>query len=246
MKLAKQGDIYFPGLSDYMEPAKRQGCVFPETEKYVVYLVNAINVQKSNLHNIRTLTDFTRPGIKVAIANPEGVCVGAYAVEIIKKNFTPAQKEAFKRNLINYTGSCEKTDTAVSLKQADAVIGWRVFEHWDPERIETVALDPAQISRIGYIAFAVFGLYVLLIASLGYFFEVDQVRQAWASARTLFTLQLSLAAATLAAACALSLAVPAAYALSRFEFRGRLLVDTILEFPIIVSPAALGHFADLL
>ena len=34
--------------------------------------------------------------------------------------------------------------------------------------------------------------------------------------------------------------MPAAYALSRFEFRGRLLADTILEFPIIVSPAALG------
>lgn len=155
MKLAKQGDIYFPGSSDYMEVAKRNGDVFPETEKNVVYLVNAINVQKGNPHEIRTLADLTRPGIKVAIANPEGVCVGAYAVEIIEKNFTPEQKEAFKRNLINYTGSCEKTATAISLKQADAVIGWRVFQYWDPERIETVPLDPAQIPRIGYIPIAI-------------------------------------------------------------------------------------------
>ena len=90
------------------------------------------------------------------------------------------------------------------------------------------------------VAWAVFGFYVLLIASLGYFIHVDQVHQIWTSERSLFTIQLSLAAATLAAGVALLLAIPAAYALSRFEFRGRLLADSILEFPIIVSPAALG------
>jgi molybdate transport system substrate-binding protein len=155
MKLTKQGDIYFPGSSDYMELAKRDGDVLPETEKRIVYLVPAINVQKGNPHNIRTLKDLTKPGLKVAIANPEGVCVGLYAVEIIEKELTGEQKEAFKKNLINYTGSCEKTATAISLKQADAVIGWSVFEHWDPERIQTVPLDPAKIPRVGYIPIAI-------------------------------------------------------------------------------------------
>lgn len=155
MKLAKQGDIYFPGSSDYMEIAKRNGVIFPETEKIVVYLVPAINVQKGNPHNIRSLKDLTKPGLRVAIADPEGVCVGAYAVEIIEKELTAAEKEALRKNLINYTGSCEKTATAVSLKQADAVIGWRVFEHWDPERIQTVPLEKAQIPRIGYIPIAI-------------------------------------------------------------------------------------------
>ncbi|MBN2319982.1 MAG: molybdate ABC transporter substrate-binding protein [Acidobacteria bacterium] len=155
MKLAKQGDIYFPGSSDYMEKAKREGDVFSETEKAVVYLVPTINVQKGNPQKIRTLPDLLKPGLKVAIANPEGVCVGAYAVEIIEKIFTPGQKAAFRKNLINYTGSCEKTATAISLKQADAVIGWHVFEHWDPERIENIRLSPDQIPRIGYIPIAV-------------------------------------------------------------------------------------------
>ncbi|MEF3254755.1 MAG: ABC transporter permease [Deferribacterales bacterium] len=36
------------------------------------------------------------------------------------------------------------------------------------------------------------------------------------------------------------IALPAAYALSRFDFKGKQLIDTILEFPMIVSPAALG------
>ena len=155
MKLARQGDIYFPGSSDYMEKAKRDGHVFPGTEKVIVYLVSAINVQKGNPHNIRTLSDLTRPGIKVAIANPEGVCVGAYAVEIIEKAFTPAEKSVFRKNLVNYTESCEKTATAISLKTVDAVIGWSVFQHWDPARIETIPLKKSEISRIGYIPVAI-------------------------------------------------------------------------------------------
>ncbi len=155
MILTKQGDLYFPGSSDYMELAKRKGVVFPETEKYVVYLVPAINVQKGNPKNIRSLKDLTRPGLRVAIANPEGVCVGAYAVEIIEREFTPEEKAAFRRNLVNYTESCEKTATAISLKTVDAVIGWSVFEHWDPERIETVPLKPSEVTRVGYIPIAI-------------------------------------------------------------------------------------------
>jgi molybdate transport system substrate-binding protein len=155
MTLAKKGDIYFPGSSDFMELAKKKGAVFPETERYAVYLVQAINVQKGNPKKIRTLRDLTRPGLRVALANPEGVCVGLYAVETIEKHLTPAEKAALRKNLVNYTESCEKTATAVSLKTVDAVIGWSVFEHWDPARIETIPLKKQEISRIGYIPAAI-------------------------------------------------------------------------------------------
>jgi molybdate transport system substrate-binding protein len=155
MRLSKQGDIYFPGSSDYMEKAKREGDVFGDSEKVIVYLVSAINVTKGNPGRIRTLKDLTRPGLRIAIGNPETVCVGAYAVEIVERGFTAAEKAAFQKNLVNYTESCEKTATAISLKMVDAVIGWSVFEHWDPERIETVRLPAGQIPRIGYIPAAI-------------------------------------------------------------------------------------------
>lgn len=155
MTLAKKGDIYFPGSSDYMEIAKKKHLVFPETERNVVYLVPAINVQKGNPKGIKSLKDLLQPGLRVAIANPEGVCVGLYAVEIIEKNMNLAEKAAFKKNLVNYTESCEKTATAISLKAADAVIGWRVFQYWDPERIQTIPLKKEEIPRIGYIPIAI-------------------------------------------------------------------------------------------
>jgi molybdate transport system substrate-binding protein len=155
MKLSKKGDLYFPGSSDFMELAKKEGLVFPESERIVVYLVSAINVQKGNPKGIHSLRDLTKDGIRVAIANPEMVCVGTYAVEIIEKNLTPSEKEKFKKNLVNYTESCEKTASVISLKAVDAVIGWRVFQYWDPDRIETILLKPDAISRIGYIPIAI-------------------------------------------------------------------------------------------
>ena len=127
LKLTKKGDIYFPGSSDFMELAKRDGIVFPETESRIVYLVPAINVQKGNPKDIKTLKDLTRHGIRIAIANPESVCVGIYAVEIIEKVFSVEDKTAFRKNLVNYTESCEKTANVISLKAVDAVIGWSVL-----------------------------------------------------------------------------------------------------------------------
>jgi molybdate transport system substrate-binding protein len=155
MELAKQGDIYFPGSSDFMEIAKQKNLVFPETERNVVYVVPALNVQKGNPKGIKTLADLTKPGLRVAIANPEGVCLGLYAVEIIERNLPNDAKKNLKKNIVNYTESCEKTATAISLKAVDAVIGWGVFQYWDQERIETIPLNKKEIIRVGYIPIAI-------------------------------------------------------------------------------------------
>ena len=155
MKLARRGDIYFPGSSDFMEKAKKEKLVYPETEKVITYLIPAINVQKGNPRNIRSLRDLLKPGIRLGIADPETVCVGTYAVEVVEKNLDPEERERFRKNLATTVESCEKTANIVSLKTVDAVIGWRVFQHWDPGRIETVLLHPEEIPRIGTIPAAV-------------------------------------------------------------------------------------------
>ncbi|MDI6755566.1 MAG: molybdate ABC transporter substrate-binding protein [Thermodesulfobacteriota bacterium] len=155
MKLSRRGDVFFPGSSDFMEKAKRENLIFPETEKIVAYLVPAINVQRGNPRNIRSLKDLLKPGLRLAIADPESVCVGTYAVEVIEKNLQPAEKEKFRKNLVNTVESCEKTANVISLKGVDAVIGWEVFTHWDAGRIETIFLKPEEVPRIGYIPVAV-------------------------------------------------------------------------------------------
>ena len=152
MKLTGRGDIYFPGSSDYMERAKREGLAAPDTERRVAFLVPAINVVRGNPKNIQTLEDLAKPGVRVGIARPDAVCVGLYAIEILEK---AGLSGAVRSNIVTCAESCEKTAQLVSLGAVDAVIGWSVFEHWDPQRIQTIPLKPHQIPRIGYIPMAV-------------------------------------------------------------------------------------------
>ncbi len=155
MILGKKGDVYFPGSSDFMETAKKKEAVFANSEKKVVYLVSSINVRKGNPKGIKSLNDLTKSGVKVVIARPDNVCVGAYAVEIIEKALTPEKVRAIRNNIVNYTESCEKTATVITLNMADAIIGWSVFQFWNPDMIETIPLKPEEIVRIAYIPIAI-------------------------------------------------------------------------------------------
>ncbi|MBI5569065.1 MAG: ABC transporter permease [Desulfomonile tiedjei] len=87
---------------------------------------------------------------------------------------------------------------------------------------------------------ATFGVYAILILSLFYFFRRETLWDTLLSERTLFSIRLSIMAATISTLLSIVIAVPSAFALSRYDFLGKRAVDTILELPMIVSPAALG------
>jgi molybdate transport system substrate-binding protein len=152
LKLAEQGDVYFPGSSDYLELAKREGLVDPASETIIAYLVPAINVPKGNPKGIATLEDLARPGVRVAIARPDTVCVGLYAVEVLERAGLTA---AVRPNIVSTTASCAQTAQIVALEQVDAVLGWDVFEHWEPDKIRTIYLPPERVPRIGFLPAAI-------------------------------------------------------------------------------------------
>jgi len=152
MKLARRGDLYLPGSSDFMDMAKREKLVLAGTEKRVAYLVPAINVPAGNPKNIRSLEDLARPGLRIGIARPDSVCVGLYAAEVLER---AGMVKRVRPNIVTHTESCEKTAQLVALGTVDAVLGWEVFHYWKPDKIETVFLNPDQVARIGYIPIAV-------------------------------------------------------------------------------------------
>lgn len=89
-------------------------------------------------------------------------------------------------------------------------------------------------------AICIFVFYLGLILSLFYFVGGKGFWGALVNPYTLFSIRLSLIAATVATFFAVIIGLPSAYALSRFEFVGKRIVDTFLEIPLIVSPIALG------
>ena len=64
--------------------------------------------------------------------------------------------------------------------------------------------------------------------------HAPDTREVW------FAIKLSLATASVASVLAIAAALPVAYLLSRYEFRGKALLDTLLDLPIVLSPIALG------
>lgn len=92
------------------------------------------------------------------------------------------------------------------------------------------------------ISFSIFTLmfYLTLIFSLLSFISKDRFFEILFSDRTMFSIKLSMTAAFVAVILTFIIALPAAYALSRYDFVGKKFIDLFLELPMIVSPAALG------
>jgi len=147
--LSKRGDVFVVPSPDIMERAKTKGVVVPDSIKDIAFVAPCINVQKGNPKNIQTLKDLTKPGIKVGLANPEIVYIGAIAVEIMEKNLSTAEKKAIKENVVTYVEDFNKLATLIVLKQVDAIIGFHFLEGWYPDKVGTIKLKTSEISRIG-------------------------------------------------------------------------------------------------
>jgi len=148
IEMGKVGDLYAPGSPDFMQTAMDHHDVVNNTIKIVAYIVPEIIVQKGNPKNITSLADLARPGIKVGIGNPDTVCVGKYAVDILNGT---GLWEQVKPNIVTYASSCSNVASLVVTKLVDAVIGWNVFYNWTPDKVDIVYLKPDQIPKIAYI-----------------------------------------------------------------------------------------------
>ena len=147
IRLTKYGDLYIPGSPDYMQKAQALGLVGNDVA-ILAYLVPALLVPEGNPQGIIGLRDLGRTGLRVGLADPDGVCVGLYAVEILEANDLAS---TVRPNLKGMVESCAKAASMIPLKLVDVVIGWREFAAWKPEVMDAVLLEPEQISRLAYI-----------------------------------------------------------------------------------------------
>jgi molybdate transport system substrate-binding protein len=147
IRLTGRGDLYIPGSPDYLEIAREQNLVEGEAT-ILAYLVPAIIVAKGNPLRIQSLDDLARPSLKVGMADPDGVCVGLYAVEVMTAN---GLDQKVKPNLRGQVESCARAASMIPLGMADAVLGWREFAAWNPAAMEAVLLRPEQIPRLAYV-----------------------------------------------------------------------------------------------
>jgi len=152
MELSRKGDIYLPGSSDYIIIAERKGQLIEDSDRVVAYLVPAIITPAGNPAGIHRLEDLARPGVRVGIGNPETVCLGLYSIELLDK---AGLLDDVLPNLATFGASCSKTANLTTMGHVDAVLGWRVFHHWNPNRIGQQPIAPERIPRISTIPISI-------------------------------------------------------------------------------------------
>jgi len=152
IELSRQGEIYLPGSPDYIIIGNRKGLLVEGSERIVAYLVPAIITPAGNPASVHSLEDLARPGIRVGIGNPQTVCLGLYAVELLETN---GLLEKVMKNVVTFGGSCSRTANLAAMGQLDAILGWKVFHSWNPDRMTYVPITPQQIPRISYIPISI-------------------------------------------------------------------------------------------
>lgn len=82
--------------------------------------------------------------------------------------------------------------------------------------------------------------FVGIVLSLISYTDWNTFVSALLSEEILFAIRLSVITATIATVISILIAIPVAYAISRTEFWGKDMVDSLLDLPIVISPIALG------
>jgi molybdate transport system substrate-binding protein len=153
MVIAKQGDLYIAPEQRFMDSAKKLGAVDSKaTVASLAYMIPVIGVKKGNPQNIQSLADLAKPGIKVAMGNPETTALGIITPEILQK---AALYEAVKKNIITNAPQVTAIITMLKMNQVDAGFIWHYFGTTSASDVDIIWIPREYVTGIGEIQAAV-------------------------------------------------------------------------------------------
>jgi molybdate transport system substrate-binding protein len=140
LRLARQGDLFFPGDLWYLELAEKDDLIASKTT--VCYFVPVILVEKGNPKGIRGLKDLVRPGIRLGLGNPKTCQCGRTAEALFARNGIAT--EAVQKNLAFSSVTVNELGIQVTLGGLDAAIVWDVTAAYYADKADAVAIPPAE------------------------------------------------------------------------------------------------------
>ncbi|MGP8337705.1 MAG: molybdate ABC transporter substrate-binding protein [Methanosarcinaceae archaeon] len=153
IELAQVGDVYQPGAMYYLDIARNKSLI--GYEKIVAYHVPVIAVPKGNPANITCLADLGKPGVKLAMGDPEACAIGKVGTNILEKN---GIKDAVEKNTIARGATVNALIVYVSTVDVDAAITWKESVLLAPDKTDIVWIpDNENIIKtipIGVLAFS--------------------------------------------------------------------------------------------
>lgn len=136
LAFGKRGDLYVPGEDFYLDQARSRD--FIASAKPVGSFEPVLLVGKGNPKGIKTVADLTRPGVRVALGEPQACAVGLAAENLLKK---AGLAEKVQKNVRLLAGNVPELGNAVKLGTIDVAIVWNVTAAQQAEDCDSVAID---------------------------------------------------------------------------------------------------------
>lgn len=140
LKHSRQGDLYIPGDAQYVDQAAAEGFVVARAT--IASQVPAILVKKGNPKNIKSLQDFARPGLRLALGDAKACAIGKCIVTLLKKNNIDAQ--AVETNRVYNGMTVNELALQVKLGQVDAALIWDAMGKLFAENADVIPIPPEQ------------------------------------------------------------------------------------------------------
>jgi molybdate transport system substrate-binding protein len=145
LTFARRGDLYVPGEIFYMDQAQKRG--FLVEFKPIANMVPVIMVQKGNPKRIASLQDLAKPGLKVALGEPDAAAIGRETNALLDRAGLRKQVE---KNCRMRAVNIAELGNVVKLKAVDAVIIWNANAVLWEDSTETIPIpakyyQPARI-----------------------------------------------------------------------------------------------------
>ena len=133
IKTAHKGDI-FVTHDPYLDYVRDANCLLDSV--HVGYVCPVLAVQPGNPKGIHSIEDLTRPGLKVALSNPEYSTCGEMVFALLEKK---GIKDAVMKNVENrlLKGHPELCNL-LKTKTVDAIITWNGVAHTFRDSVEVV------------------------------------------------------------------------------------------------------------
>ncbi len=145
IKLARRGDIFWPGSEDFIALARRDGLLAEQDHLVAAYHLPALFVPPGNPGRVEKLADLARPGIRVVIPNPQATAAGRAAIELLEKN---GLLEEVMKNVAAFSATPPQAARFAAAGQVDAALTWDIYRTRFGRQVETVPLDPEIFPRL--------------------------------------------------------------------------------------------------
>lgn len=133
MELSRKGDAFIPGGTPDYRIAREKGLV--GEPGYVAYHVPVIAVQKGNPHNITSVDDFARQGLKIALGGVNSTSIGRAGDKLFRAH---GIRDAVEANVVLRAPTINEVVVAMNMGTADAAL--LTLDQINPEKMDAIDL----------------------------------------------------------------------------------------------------------